>query len=139
MTKEQIVAKLEEARARIEKGWCQHVYALGPEGKGISARSPRASAWCPDGALFSRDTESGTEAYVYFARAVHEANPGWSIWEWNDAPERTKEQVLAMFERAKALVFEEEILVTPLDEQTAQHIAASATIEGLTPRVWGAP
>ena len=86
------VEVLRAARAKIEKGWVQYTYEHEADGAPI--------AWCAAGAI-SRQHLSVNEsagAYLLLRRVC-----GETVSAWNDAPGRTKEEVLAAFDRAIAL------------------------------------
>jgi hypothetical protein len=76
------------ARERIERGWCQKKMRLGGE-------------VCMVGAM--ADARANEEAWRRMARATGIANLA-VLADWNDRPERTKEEVLAAFDRAIASV-----------------------------------
>lgn len=100
------VTLLTAARALLQRGWTQHVLARTSDGTGVNGRNPFAVQWCLLGAL---------------GRAQHDLNlPDVPCYEvehqlcqlvsgrhaplylWNNAPERTQEDVLALFDRALA-------------------------------------
>jgi hypothetical protein len=93
------VQVLKSARARIERGWCQGVWAKNAKGQETSVRGEDAVCWCAMGAVVASSTTSTlhTEAAVrfYLAEAV-----GKDVQVFNDTPNRKKEEVLVMFDKA---------------------------------------
>jgi len=92
------VELLRYGRARIEregllKGRDASLYS-GIIGKGCCVQTSFNGSTNGTGDIF-------TPVYTLFRRAMDA--PGMSIIDWNDAPERTKEDVLAAFDRAIAL------------------------------------
>lgn len=98
-----VTKTLRAARQLVEneENWWQ---AIGP-------RRTRVAGYCPVLAL--REVTRGCEALwspvpaaagTAFARAAGLNPVGWgsSVAEWNDAPERTHDEVLAAFDRAIA-------------------------------------
>lgn len=76
------------ARERIERGWCQ---GAGRSREGVCAIVALADAAEPD------DREAFTAAHLLMSRIV-----GGGLSDWNDAPGRTKEEILVAFDRAIA-------------------------------------
>jgi hypothetical protein len=75
----------------LERGWCQHM-SIAPDGR-----------CCMIGALaLAAERFDGAD---YPARRVLEnvIGPVWSIPSFNDAPGRTKEEVLEVFDKAITL------------------------------------
>lgn len=89
----QDVKALERARARVAKGWCQGWYAKGKSGKDVSILSKYAVQWCAIGA-FKTHMPAGAES------ALKQAIDTYHVIAWNDAKQRTQEEVLAAFDRA---------------------------------------
>lgn len=100
-----VIEALRAGRARVERGWCQGVLyhegavcALG----GIS----RAT----DPALMKYDTASFQAADLLTRALDGSAGDGvWTVSVWNDAPERTQSDVLALYDRAIELAVEEAV------------------------------
>lgn len=95
----EIAAKLDEARALIEKGWCQHDYR-------------RGDCFCVYGAI--RQVVLGTvEAFSaevgppisYIAQAINHPDEEDEVTPdvWNDAPGRTQSEVIEAFRKAADL------------------------------------
>jgi hypothetical protein len=89
------------ARAKVESGWSQGAYARNSAGHIVSADHPFAVAFCPAGAIIAEtpfDVDTWRAAHAAFRRALGIT----SLFEWNDAPSRTRADVLAAFDRAIA-------------------------------------
>lgn len=103
---------LMEARAYIEKGWCQDALALAHDGKHLpvgssvwsQALDPNAAQWCALGALIrAADGPNPYGSSTLLARVVGD------IVGFNNAPSRTQSEVLDAFDRAIALGVDEEV------------------------------
>lgn len=84
------VEVLKLAREKVAGGWCKgHYVKTNPDGK---------DAYCVAGAI-SRSGVAGKTGHAYeiFSQAI---GSGLSLSAWNDAPNRTKEEVLAAFDKA---------------------------------------
>ncbi len=81
-----VTALLTLGHAAILRGWCQNVYI-------------RGELVCPLKALgVDHNTELSKEPAICAAiRFLEQATHWHDISQWNDEPERTKEQVLAAF------------------------------------------
>lgn len=84
---------LREARALIAKGWAQGAFARDKCGSKVLHYSPDACAWCLSGAL--RAAWGGSEEYLHARNFVVAVIGASCLPTWNDAPDRTKEDVLA--------------------------------------------
>jgi hypothetical protein len=93
-----IADKLCEARALIERGWCQIDQARDALGRDCDPHDPKAVCWCVYGAFNAVDAPN--EALKPLQLATGEI----LLANWNDAPERTQAEVLAAFDRAIELV-----------------------------------
>lgn len=92
----EIAVKLREARALIERGWCQRAFIK---------NTPFGCAYCADGAICATAGD-GEGEYGPMLAALKRATgvPSHAdIWSWNDTPERTQAEVLEAFDRAIAL------------------------------------
>jgi hypothetical protein len=88
---EQIAAKLDEARALIEKGWCQGSFY-------------QNGCRCAYGAMLS--TVKGERLRFDLLdgmRGQMAAVIDGPIFDWNDAPERTQAEVIEAFRKAAEL------------------------------------
>jgi len=89
-----VIEVLKEAREKIRQGWCQGGPARDHRDATISTGDPNACKWCLFGALMAvTDDWDGPRA------AIKEFT-GCSLAEWNDAPGRTKAEVLALLDKA---------------------------------------
>lgn len=96
------------ARGRIEKGWCQGAYAKNADGDGVGATDPDATSFCIRGAILAvgpLDYSVRSPAYGLLENVVDRISqsPCDSLAGYNDAPERTQAEVLAVFDAAIAL------------------------------------
>jgi hypothetical protein len=93
---------LVEARDLIEKGWCQGDGARGATGKVVRPLDPDAVCFCAVGAIdrvCEGDDLLREEAWHRLRLGIFGDIRG-PIVKWNDAPERTKPEVLAAFQKA---------------------------------------
>jgi hypothetical protein len=83
----QLKNDLMAARALVERGWCQ----------GISHdNTGSVDKYCVLGAIDQASSGDSSEAKFALRKVVG----GIYLADWNDAPERTKADVLAAFDRA---------------------------------------
>ena len=98
-----IAAKLDEARALIEKGWCQRAFEL---------HSSQGACYCTMGAFYralgelSEDDEE--TAFRTLIKAIGLPAEDTQVFEWNDAPERTQAEVIEAFRKAAELARSEQ-------------------------------
>lgn len=98
------VSKLKSARDLIsQKGaWIQGTFARDKNGFDCEGIDPTAVCFCAMGAIDRAVGE--TNSFFNFAWPLYRAldNAGFhnGISEWNDAPERTQEEVVALFDKA---------------------------------------
>ena len=74
-----------------ENGWCQHSMAISATGDEVDPKSRMAVTFCALGAIarcYSND-------YSMFIENKLRKYLGSDIVDWNDADERTKEEVIA--------------------------------------------
>lgn len=98
MTNAQI---LRQARALIKKGWCKKVIARTKTGACTYPDSRYACAWCAEGAI-QRACKHKFRFYVMTLVGIvkRENKISKELHQWNDAPRRTKDDVLRAFDRA---------------------------------------
>lgn len=96
MKEQQFIEKLREARALIEHGWTQSVYARDAYLRHVAIDSPKAVCFCLAGALRRVGLQPSVNYKSYF-----KGEPG-VLTTWNDAPERTKDEVLACLDNSIA-------------------------------------
>lgn len=92
---------LERAAARLagEGAWTQRAFARRHDGSvAYSSCDPRVCSWCLGGALL-KENEATPFDISQVANAVR-AVIGADLVGWNDAPERTQEQVVAVLREA---------------------------------------
>lgn len=73
-----------------EKGWCQH-YPVDMEGRMCAVGAIRAASEGQEQGYFA------SRVAVKAQQAVEKAIGGDFISRWNDRPERTKDEVIALF------------------------------------------
>ncbi|MDB5584350.1 MAG: hypothetical protein JWR80_9526 [Bradyrhizobium sp.] len=101
MNNETIARKLDEARALIERGWCQKAFARAGDGSKVKVCHGDAVSFCSMGALdrvgaWASGPINALEAAVGVTVVA-------DVMDWNDAPERTQAEVLDAFKRAAEL------------------------------------
>jgi hypothetical protein len=92
---------LHAVAAQIERGWSQGADARDADGRAVPLSSDAARAWSPLGAfaLLAADgipTDHVRQALVAFA----DVTGADSLQAWNDAPGRSREEVLSALEEA---------------------------------------
>jgi len=99
MNKNQTTELLIEGRARIARGWTQRVWARDAGGCASDGTAAEAVCWCALGALAGAEVDHISRAMAELGAALPEgAHHG--VDEWNDAPGRTHEDVIALYDRA---------------------------------------
>ena len=83
----------------LQRGWCQGAVARDVAGEEVPAGSPEAVAWCLTGALqraygFYNLTDKLAESLAKVEARLR--GVGGSASEWNDAPDRTQGEVVAL-------------------------------------------
>jgi TolB-like protein len=101
---ERIVSDLTEARKLLEKGWTQNAYARNANGVAVDEENPNACSFCVRGAL--NRAHASLETHLLVGRVVKERTGGLWVHLWNDAPGRTREEVLAMIDEILKAVSE---------------------------------
>ena len=101
--REAVAAKLDEARALIERGWTQEVEARDADGVEVFDDAEEAVCFCAVGAL----NRVGYSATAH--RALKGVVGGEDVVDWNDSPHRTQADVIDAFKRAAAGVRSGEI------------------------------
>jgi hypothetical protein len=97
---ESTILYLKHARSRIEQGWCQGDYACDRWGEQIGATSSGATGFCVLGAVqatgedFPLDQRGLVETILEVVAENHDPV------SFNDHPDRTKEEVLGLFDQA---------------------------------------
>lgn len=103
VTSDPVLTVLRGARELLtpEGAWTQNEYAKTRTGRPCSVTSPRAVCWCLDGALWHETTAEGWDQAREAVIAVLDSPPSF-ILVWNDDPDRTQAEVLALLDRAIA-------------------------------------
>lgn len=79
---------LQEARALIERGWCQGEFQIEEQ-------------YCVIGAIETAREKYSARTGITAQKVLWlHSGGGCSLPNWNDQPGRTKEEVLALFDRA---------------------------------------
>jgi len=90
-----IVELLRETRKIVGSGWTQRAWAKDKNGKFVSEGDPTAVCWCLSGALSLAKERLGASEEVFVgAYNLLSRRSGCRVVMFNDAPERTKEEVL---------------------------------------------
>lgn len=102
------VYALEQARELVRMGWCQMKSARDINNLSVTPDDPRAVQFCPTGAI-SLATWRGEpimeECFDLLAQTIRKqydwnrsGETSWAIiQDWNDEPDRTKDEVVALF------------------------------------------
>ena len=97
------VQVLREARRLIaDMGWCRGHFALNAAGLDVNECDPDARAFCSSGAIWraaDADNRKFVAAKSLLLAAIHPS----TLVGFNDDPGRTREEVIAAFDRAIAL------------------------------------
>lgn len=98
---------LRKARALLAEGkWCKGGYAVDKDGEFCDESTDAAVAWCALGAVIKVEPDIIRQAFAekYLQMAAPPVAPGAGpVPEFNDAPETTLADVLALYDRAIAL------------------------------------
>jgi hypothetical protein len=98
------VALVLDARELIERGWCQSTPAVSETGRAVEPTSTHARKWSALGALiaayrsYAPQETVARSAFALARRAL--AHGAGDLTAWNDAPGRTRKEVLAAFRGA---------------------------------------
>lgn len=103
-----VIERLERGRERIAKGWCQGVGVLAKDllGKSVPPVSWQATQWTASGAVGGPWTID-EDAEVYLLSAGGFSNC-FDLIDYNNALERTQQDILDLYGRAIALAKEEQ-------------------------------
>lgn len=100
MTVSEIEVLREARRLIAEVGWTQGTFARNAGGADVSPRSPQATCFCAAGAIIRANDGCDMGFSSPGISAVeHVIDERW-IDAWNDREERTRDEVLAAFDRA---------------------------------------
>ena len=92
----EVSAVLRRAAALVRQGWCQGRYAESATGRRVAINSQAAVAWCLDGAVIHELEALGCDGYGVWTAI----NKYGNTVQFNDAENRTAEEVAALLERA---------------------------------------
>lgn len=93
---------LRQAAELVGRGWCQQASATDVQGFPVMVTDPRAVRWCADGAILA--TGASGHAWSVLMRVL---GSRYTVTEWNDAPERTQQEVIAALLRAAEIADQE--------------------------------
>jgi hypothetical protein len=103
---------LNEVKKLLAAGWCQGAYCRSGLGREVSLQSPWGKCWCPSGAVWTAAKRLGIRdkrhpavlrafaVLIELCREQDYKNFEHELTDWNDAPERTQAQVLALLDTA---------------------------------------
>lgn len=93
------------ARALVDRGWTQRVEALNGKGKPVWARNPQSVCWCLAGALdraayllHQPDVLVDEIGHILAQKLGFDFEDLAEVVNWNDAPERTQAEVVALLD-----------------------------------------
>ncbi len=90
----------------IDRGWTQGTFARDAKGARTLYDAPDAVCYCSLGAIMVVGRGFAPEASTLaLTKAIGSGHPA-NVAEWNDAKDRTKEEVLAAYDRAIVLAEE---------------------------------
>ena len=115
---EMVVPVVDRAIELLQEGWCQFNLAEDRDGAPINAnnaghtRAAGACRWCATGSIYAAMHELGTAlTYVDFNETYRAVGHAWmmanrgvtldDMVDFNDADDRTQEEVVASFQRIK--------------------------------------
>ncbi len=92
-----IVQVLVKSRVLLKKGWTQEWFARDADGVNCDENSKQATCWCITGALCRVD--GGGVVFQRITEELERSAKVPNIVMWNDAPGRTQDEVLKLFDR----------------------------------------
>ena len=96
---------LRAVAAQIERGWSQGADARDAHGRSVGLNSDKAQAWSLLGAFGLAATDGVPPDHVRRALVALSGVIGTdSLQRWNDAPDRTREEVLFALDEAIAQI-----------------------------------
>ena len=84
------------AREKIEQGWTQNTTARDIGGRPVFSTSQTAVCWCSIGAIYAVDSAQAGDRAAKILSDTLEIERS-NLTEWNDAPDRTQDEVLIAF------------------------------------------
>lgn len=108
-----VIAVLERAIELLNKGWCQRAFAKDIHNRFLLANDPSACEWCLEGSVMKAAVELDLP-YAFAINPLVARLPGGipQVFVWNDAPGRTKEEVIAFVQD----------VIQKLKEKEAAHV-----------------
>lgn len=89
-----------------EKGWCQYTTARATDGYPVAGDDPRAASYCLYGLIVVQDNlwswSPSVQGTLRFIEQHLGLPDGQGVSGWNDAPGRTKDEVLSLLKDAYA-------------------------------------
>ena len=101
-----IVQKLTETKSKLQAGWTQHTYARNEKGEIVHSHSPDACSFCMIGAMRATGAWESHEAFCRVHEAIGGAGFQGTIPDFNDRPEATQDEVVAVIDRSIKLAQE---------------------------------
>ena len=101
-----LLETLKEGRKRVKAGWTQGTCARNAKGTPVLSYDFRAVEWCMSGAVMGRNMAAALHWLGYVIQLemdpikVGALQRRYPIADWNDAEDRTKEEVVAIFDEA---------------------------------------
>ena len=95
-----IVQSLIDTKSKLQAGWTQLTYARNKEGEAVPVRAPDACSFCIMGAMRAAGAWDHYEAFCFVREAIGETGVQGTIPEFNDRPEATQDEVVAVIDRA---------------------------------------
>ena len=102
----EILEKLKKARSLVDRGWTRFQYAVDENHAPCGCTKSKARKWCSTGAILAANGYDDNPLYGDNKILNHckdvflLENKLTHIIFWNDAPDRTKKQVLEAFDHA---------------------------------------
>ena len=97
---------LEGAVEIVKQGWVQGNLAEDSDGNCVSPDDDKACSWCLIGSLIKAGNVVNLEDLIEVVHAIRAEIRMLSLIEWNDAHDRTQQDVVEMIERTKKRVKE---------------------------------
>lgn len=92
----------ELAAQYVERGWTQGAYARSASSHRVAILSPRAVRFCMVGAIARAATDLAVAEWPVCLAVMAELPPGAGLSVWNDAPDRTQAEVVALLRRRRS-------------------------------------
>ena len=108
MTNLQLLSALRAVRATLAspQQWTKDAFARDATGKVCEFLSPKAVCWCLEGALYNACLTHEQFWTVYTLLVDLITPPELALSDWQDKPERTHADILALLDRAESTLTE---------------------------------